>query len=425
MKLRNPWGNSEWKGDWSDKSRVWNAKLKEDLGHNDKNDGAFFMPYDQFCKWFDSFQICFYKDDYKFSSFRFETQKNERLFFEFDITKKTEGMYYFCLNQISKKMFPYQSDYDYASCTMVITKRCKNNIDWYIGSIQKGSRESWFRCDCTAGKYYCMITTPWKTSYVNQITWTSYGEHWIEGQKVENANDVEEHYKSILRFRAQSDLTKFMTCESVGEPNIRKRWDHSNDGFGYFYFENDTKDAIMEGKVTLRGTQNIELFGHYKGSNEPRVSLYPGDRKIICYFTTDVPNSVTFAESLTIRKGASFLKNQIKKMGVKKEKQFRNKSCGITLYILNHLDGVFFEWVNASKNYILEETISFHLDDGGYIEGSDELGDLIYLYPGETKIISTIRPIGAANKIGQIDKSNYRVLDQKFLGLTNNKTLKD
>ena len=31
VKLRNPWGKFEWKGDWGDKSETWTDELKEQL----------------------------------------------------------------------------------------------------------------------------------------------------------------------------------------------------------------------------------------------------------------------------------------------------------------------------------------------------------------------------------------------------------
>ena len=29
LKLRNPWGNTEWSGDWSDGSRLWTEELPQ------------------------------------------------------------------------------------------------------------------------------------------------------------------------------------------------------------------------------------------------------------------------------------------------------------------------------------------------------------------------------------------------------------
>ena len=48
LQLRNPWGSGEWKGAWSDKSDRWTPELKKALGWSDKDDGVFWMPFDDY-----------------------------------------------------------------------------------------------------------------------------------------------------------------------------------------------------------------------------------------------------------------------------------------------------------------------------------------------------------------------------------------
>jgi hypothetical protein len=45
MRLRNPWGQHEWKGDYSDNSHLWTQSLKEEVGWINEEDGIFFMPF--------------------------------------------------------------------------------------------------------------------------------------------------------------------------------------------------------------------------------------------------------------------------------------------------------------------------------------------------------------------------------------------
>lgn len=52
VKLRNPWGEKEWTGDWSDNSNRWTPELKEQLSVENKDDGIFFMQYEDFIKYF-------------------------------------------------------------------------------------------------------------------------------------------------------------------------------------------------------------------------------------------------------------------------------------------------------------------------------------------------------------------------------------
>ena len=44
VKIRNPWGAEEYKGDWSDSSTKWTPALRTQAGSVVKNDGEFFIP---------------------------------------------------------------------------------------------------------------------------------------------------------------------------------------------------------------------------------------------------------------------------------------------------------------------------------------------------------------------------------------------
>jgi calpain-15 len=62
VQLRNPWGEGgmEWNGDWSDNSPLWTAEIKRELGQADLDtqDGAFWMCYGDFIKYFFSVNAC-------------------------------------------------------------------------------------------------------------------------------------------------------------------------------------------------------------------------------------------------------------------------------------------------------------------------------------------------------------------------------
>jgi hypothetical protein len=55
MEIRNPWAFYEWTGDYSDNSDLWTDDLKEAYGFTEvRNEGVFFMPYDDYWTHFDS-----------------------------------------------------------------------------------------------------------------------------------------------------------------------------------------------------------------------------------------------------------------------------------------------------------------------------------------------------------------------------------
>ncbi|KAM5146778.1 calpain-2 catalytic subunit-like [Mantella aurantiaca] len=60
IKLRNPWGQVEWNGRWSDKSPLWSLldNVLKDKLHVDHEDGEFWMQMDDFLRYFDTLEIC-------------------------------------------------------------------------------------------------------------------------------------------------------------------------------------------------------------------------------------------------------------------------------------------------------------------------------------------------------------------------------
>ncbi|XP_070572374.1 calpain clp-1-like [Ptychodera flava] len=62
VRVRNPWGNAtEWNGDWSDDSETWDDvsdKEKRSIGWKDKDDGEFWMSFEDFCTHFHEITVC-------------------------------------------------------------------------------------------------------------------------------------------------------------------------------------------------------------------------------------------------------------------------------------------------------------------------------------------------------------------------------
>ncbi|KAJ3444064.1 calpain [Anaeramoeba flamelloides] len=68
IKLRNPWGDTEWNGDWSDKSSLWTKRMKQKLNWVDEDDGSFWMSYEDFTKNYKNLYVCKIFDEHKWQT---------------------------------------------------------------------------------------------------------------------------------------------------------------------------------------------------------------------------------------------------------------------------------------------------------------------------------------------------------------------
>jgi hypothetical protein len=60
MKIRNPWGSYEWKGNWSDKSKLWkkHPSIAKQCHFVKADDGIFWMEFKDFKKVYTRLNIC-------------------------------------------------------------------------------------------------------------------------------------------------------------------------------------------------------------------------------------------------------------------------------------------------------------------------------------------------------------------------------
>ena len=64
LKCRNPWGQCEWNGAWSDSSKLWTPQLRNEVGSEVSDDGVFCISLEDYMANFTNTNICKYDDAY-------------------------------------------------------------------------------------------------------------------------------------------------------------------------------------------------------------------------------------------------------------------------------------------------------------------------------------------------------------------------
>ena len=64
--VEHGWGNGEWSGAWSDASKKWTASTKQQCEYQeDRDDGVFYMSFDDFIKYYVTMGIAKLEHNYK------------------------------------------------------------------------------------------------------------------------------------------------------------------------------------------------------------------------------------------------------------------------------------------------------------------------------------------------------------------------
>ena len=299
VKLRNPWGKGEWKGDWSDESPLWTPQLKSQLNLNDDDDGIFFMTFKEWQKYFHDFDVCYYHDNYLHSAKKFTSSATAPTVIKFNVS--AGGEYYFILSQVNSRMFRKTDRYSYSGCSLIVARVEGGDFE-HMGTVAKADQQIWFKANCRPGQYIAYIETPWKRN-VNQFTFGIYSPELITFSSSDPGSVADNFVQKMLMDKAKKDTSMLKSYANNGAPEIRYRFETSSDSYSYFYFNNQSSDTTLKATVQLVDSLGIELLPPHTGSRNPEVTVRPGEENIV------VCKMVSNQAKLSVRVAAAFTKS--------------------------------------------------------------------------------------------------------------------
>ena len=281
VKLRDPHGTREWKGKWSDDSKEFEripTKYTEE-GRN-KNDGIFFMDFEDFKKNFVNVQFCIVDDDFKYSYVVSKVSKKQGTCFRVKITKK--GRYFFAVLQKHEKKYSRKiqdDDFDYSRATMVVAKKTAENYQYVCGAFQKQyemcnlSKENE---EIDVGEYLVWVKCQLKYSEEDKFTLSVYGSDSVEISQIKKEKDFLE--KVYLDYSKQCKNVK--KVEGVEGCEIRD--EITKDGYAFVAVRNGNKEKKVNCEIRFINLKENLLKVKGKPHEEvKKFSLDPNSEKIL------------------------------------------------------------------------------------------------------------------------------------------------
>jgi hypothetical protein len=256
VKLKNPWGNREFSGDWSDRSRKWTPELKKKYNYEgDKNEGIFFMSFDDFYKYFGMLDIAKLEEGYQ--TVFCKIKKTEALkcqLIELVGNQDNQNAYIQLYQKNPRIVRKNGKKYPQPVMAYIILVDSEFN---YIKSTYSNNIHLGIQVDLKAGKYYVFCDV----NYRNETPdFTSYGYTLTVYSKnnIKNLKNITNEINGITKLENCMHNYIMNKNKSYKEENGIKIYESQNFNneipFNILIFENTTKRCT---KVKLNVKEKI------------------------------------------------------------------------------------------------------------------------------------------------------------------------
>jgi calpain-15 len=279
LKIRNPWGATEWQGDWSDNSPLWTPELKRALGWQNVDDGTFWMRLEDFQDWFTSVTICRVNDSFKYNAVLVKQPKGQ--FKVFEVTLAQAAKVTLTITLPDQRHFGYDSGYLYPACRLVacfVNEQDESENEYLGGRSNIFARDVWREFNTTRpGRLLVFAQVDWETDFTTEFGFSVYSSC------ASTITDVTDSYPEVLsaifspayarRDTEEKDLGSSVFLyegQCVGGDDKGR----FNEGFLFHHLHNKSRNIQATVEVEFPEFENLELMYPDSGTGY-RVVLEP------------------------------------------------------------------------------------------------------------------------------------------------------
>ena len=274
IKMKNIWGTNEWIGDWSDKSLKWTQEFKKAVGLQEKEDGIFWMSYDDYLQFYTTTHIAKIHSDYHYQVIKMKN-KQEQNICKINVEKNGKG--YFMLNLKNTRIYNNLKNANYSNpyCSIIVIKKLDENNFELIGSDSGKKDRYYIPCDnLEKGTYYMAVSFPKNNQKNNflqekcEFNQTEFSFRVgvyssikdIKFTEIEDKTEIDNFLYYTLLDTAEKNDDKYFFAQE-GEPSSWRCINFNNDknGFGYIFYKN-MSDAYIKERIEVSSLKNVNII---------------------------------------------------------------------------------------------------------------------------------------------------------------------
>jgi len=272
LKMKNMWGTNEWIGDWSDQSLKWTQEFKKAVGLQNKEDGVFWMSYDDYLQFYTTTHIAQVHSDYLYNVLKLKN-KNPQNICRIKVDRAGSG--YFMVNLKNTRIYNNLKDANYSNpfCSIIVMRKDEDNFE-FIGSDSGKKDRFYIPChEMEKGIYYVAVSFPkinkslplqsnfeFNQNEFNFRVGVYSTNKDVKLEEVEDANELGDFIFDSIAYNAEKNDEKYYFAQE-GEPSSWRTIDFNNDkkGFGYIYYKNNS-DAFIKERMEISSLQNVNII---------------------------------------------------------------------------------------------------------------------------------------------------------------------
>jgi len=268
VKLRNIWKKMDWNGEYANYSYQWTLELKAIVGFTQVEDGVICLGFNEFKKYFESYTIAYYEDNWRYNYLDIESQPKHAEYIKFKLESACE-MYLSLHQKDSKYLAPEQrQEHRYSPAELILARveedgtyspviRDTRELDengysgcrtLYASKLKKLRLEK--------GEYIIRCKVRWLDGQKNNFTLSAYAEKEIELIRVKPVKDF------------LPKLFENLAKNSVKFQEDRSEKPHCCDFYGNFLFfclENKTT-SNLDVYIELNEMNNLKIDKRHKNT---------------------------------------------------------------------------------------------------------------------------------------------------------------
>ena len=365
VELRNPWGEGEWSGEWSDNSDKWTTQLKEEckvINKTETEDGKFWMNMKDFLIYFEIVNIC--KIHKNFVDVQLNLNKTHTIqSLVSSLVVEEDSLCYIQMHQKYQRFILKDGTYPKQS---IINLMLLDDKFEFIDSTWSENNIECIEIKLKKGKYFILSDIHYRLTSSQKSHGYSLSCYSEKTCKLELAKDLQGDVilkKALISFARQK--LKPLVPNDLKE---RKREDAkcykktlSNAFPGHLYvFDNSTSDFTFDAIVRTKDCVNAGIydFETHKFVDDSHLwikEVKPNTCEVIYVRFASTDTRISYIEekvasgeycNMSLRESDEMIEKSTWEKGQKAEV---DAGCGIWEYTLQHKKGFGIGFENKSK----------------------------------------------------------------------------